>query len=167
MNLQNLTPDTTALISEKLLAEAESVSGKKILEFGFLNGSPFKAFSSGFEYYCCIDKSDDFSQIAYSEAQNHGLNLIPYEEIGEDCYFGRFHLVYTIFGLHDRAHLADEIMRLRRLIIKQGKIVIIDAAENGIEDRFIKQMKLCGFSDSSVEHLDFDGTNAFLISAKK
>ncbi len=167
MNGQNLTPKSKALIIEKLKEAAGSVSGNKILEFGCPVCTPAAELCSEYEFYICIDNFEGFNERQFSEAQKNLINVIPYEEINEDCYFGRFHLVYTIFEFHDRKHLADEIMRLRRLIIKQGKIVIIDLQEDGLEDRYLKQMKLCGFSDSAVEYLDLDGERAFLISAEK
>ncbi len=166
MNL-SLSNESKTLIAGKLMQEAASVPGNKILEFSLAEYSPVILPGNGFESYICIDNSEGFSISDDPEIEKQGFRRIPYEEIGEDCYFGRFHLVYIIFGFHGRTHLADEIMKLRRLLIKQGKMVIIDLCGDGIEKNYHKQMKLCGFSDASVEILDLDGVPAFMASAQK
>ncbi len=162
-----ITPESKALIEEKLRREADSVSGKKVLEFCCTENSPFTDLSTEFESYICIDNKNDLRIFPDHEAEKLGDYVIPYEEISEDCYFGRFHLVYTIFGFYGRARLADEIMKLRRLIIKGGKMVIIDFSEEGLETKYLKQMKLCGFTEPAVDSFVINGDPAFMISARK
>ncbi len=167
MDEYKLTSESKKLIAEKLLQELSTVSGKKILEFGFTENTLFKELSAGNEFAICIDKFDVFSESTRSEIEKQGIDLIPYEELSEDCYFGRFHLVYTIFKFSDRPHLVDEIMRLRRLIIKGGEMVIADLRKDGLEEEYIKQMKRCGFADATSEPMDFNGMPAFMITARK
>ncbi len=168
MNERNiLTLESKALIEEKLRRETDSVSGKKVLGFCCTENSPSADLSTDFESYICIDNINDLRDFSDHEAEKWGDHVIPYEEISEDCYFGRFHLVYTIFGFYSRARLADEIMKLRRLIIKGGKMVIIDFCEDGLETKYLKQMKLCGFTEAAVDSFNINGVPAFMISAQK
>ena len=162
-----LTTGSKALIEDKLRRETDSVSGKKVIEFCCTENSPFTDLSTDFESYICIDNKIDLRNFPDHKTEKQGDHVIPYEEISEDCYFGRFHLVYTIFGFYGRARLADEIMKLRRLIIKGGKMVVIDFSEDGLETKYLKQMKLCGFTEAAVDSFVINGTPAFMISAQK
>ena len=113
------------------------------------------------------DKDPDLQQKLGAEAEKCGAQLIPDSELGEDCYFGRFHLVYTLFGFRGLPHLVDEIMRLRRLILKGGKMLIADYEDESFDAECVKQLKRCGFTQINTETFVLDGKKAFLITAEK
>ena len=102
-----------------------------------------------------------------TKSEADSVSLIPDSELEEDCYFGRFHMVYSVFAFHGLQRLVDEIMRLRRLIIKGGKMVIVDFPADNYENECIKQLKRCGFEKISTAGLEIEGKPAFLISAEK
>ncbi len=153
----------TALISQQL----STAIGRKALEFGSCRCSLAGALHGETEYLACTDKSGKTPETLRQLAEQKEIILIPDCELSEDCYFGRFHLVYTLFGFHDLPHLVDEIMRLRRLILKGGKMVVIDFAADGFADECIKQLKRCGFENIAEETLEIDGKPAFLLKAVK
>ncbi|MBQ6504755.1 MAG: thioesterase family protein [Flexilinea sp.] len=153
----------TALMRQQL----RTAIGRKALEFGSGKCSLAETLIGDLEYLACTDKSDKTLKAIQQQPDKNEITLIPDSELGEDCYFGRFHMVYTLFGFHDLPHLVDEIMRLRRLILKGGKMVVIDFAADGFADECIKQLKRCGFENITEETFDIDGNPAFLLEAVK
>ena len=153
----------TALMRRQLI----TAIGRKALEFGSGRCSLADTLRGEVEYLACTDKAEKMPEALRQLAEQKDVTLIPDSELGEDCYFGRFHLVYTLFGFHDLPHLVDEIMRLRRLILKGGKMVVIDFAADGFADECIKQLKRCGFENITEETFDIDGKSAFLLEAVK
>ena len=147
--------------------EIRTASGLKALEFGSGSCSPAAELRGELEYLACTDKSDAVLDALRESAEAEDIVVIPDRELAEDCYFGRFHLVYTVFGFRELPHLVDEIMRLRRLILKGGKMVIINTAADGFDAECIKQLKRCGFTDITEKSFALDGDQAFLLCAVK
>lgn len=162
-----LSEKSVLLLTEKMKGQINNANGRKALEFGSGSFSLAGILRGELEYLGCTDKSVQILESITATAESNDIHLIPDSELSEDCYFGRFHLVYTLFGFHGLPHLVDEIMRLRRLILKGGRMVIIDSAENNFEADCIKQLKRCGFVNIETESFDCDGRSVFLISAQK
>ena len=167
MNSIDLSESSRTLLANKLRREIESASGRKALEYRSGRFSLAEELRDCLIYLACADKFEAFPDSLKQKAETGDIFLIPDSELGEDCYFGRFHIVYTIFGFRGIRSLVDEIMRLRRLIIKGGKIIVADYTEDSFNDECIKQMKRCGFSDIRTELFSIDGKPAFLITAEK
>ena len=165
----NISKETGSCLTAKLREEIETVPGRKVLEYGSGRCSFAADLRSMLDYLACADSPSEFTGSFREEAEKHDIFLIPDDELGEDCYFGRFHLVYTPFGLRGKPGLVDEIMKLRRLILKGGKIVIIDSAAGDFEAECLKQLKRCGFSDPDMITFDIgNGESAvFMITAQK
>ena len=153
----------TALMHKQL----STAIGRKALEFGSGRCTLADVLRGELEYLACTDKSGKALETLRQQTEKEDIFLIPDSELSEDCYFGRFHMVYTLFGFHDLPHLVDEIMRLRRLILKGGKMVIIDFAADGFTEDCIKQLKRCGFANITEETFEIDGRPAFLLEAVK
>lgn len=153
----------TALMQEQL----GTAVGRKALEFGSGRCTLADVLQGELEYLACTDKSREALETLRQQAEKEDIVLIPDSELSEDCYFGRFHMVYTLFGFQDLPHLVDEIMRLRRLILKGGKMVIIGFAGDGLPEDCIKQLKRCGFENITEETFEIDGRSAFLLEAVK
>ncbi len=147
--------------------EINSTGAEKILEFGSGKFSIAEALNNEQIHLSCTDKFNVFPDFLRAFAANQDIDLILNEEIDEDCYFGRFHVVYTNFGFSGLPHLVDEIMRLRRLLLKGGKMIIVDFAVNDFQAECLRQLKRCGFLNTRTETLDLDGTPAFRIIAEK
>lgn len=163
----NLTESSALQLTELLRVEINCAPGGKVLEFASGTLSLADSLYSFTEYLACSDKSNDFPVKLHILAESGAVHLIPDDELDEDCYFGRFHLVYTNFGFQGLSHLVDEIMRLRRLLIKGGKMVIMDMVSNDFEKECIKQLKRCGFSDIRSDTFSLDGMPVFRITAEK
>ncbi|MBR6088998.1 MAG: hypothetical protein IKP86_03630 [Anaerolineaceae bacterium] len=163
----NLSAAATAAITDILRNEVKTAIGGKALDFGNCSFPVTNALSADLEYLAFTDKSEEFLNGIRESAEAADIHLISDRELEEDCYFGRFHLVYTVFGFHDLPHLVDEIMRLRRLIRKGGRMVIIDFDENGFADEYIKQLKRCGFTAFSKDTFTIDGISAFILRTEK
>ena len=160
---QRIETQLTDLIEEQI----RTAIGQKVLEFG--TGTYTLAHDlCGKTDLSCTDKSMEALRNAMrTKSEADSVSLIPDSELEEDCYFGRFHMVYSVFAFHGLQRLVDEIMRLRRLIIKGGKMVIVDIAADNFENECIKQLKRCGFEKISTTGLEIEGKPAFLISAEK
>lgn len=141
--------------------------GKKVLEFGSCACSIVDAVIQQCDYLALTDKDPALSERFSRFSEDNKVQIIPDSELGEDCYFGRFHLVYTLFGFHDLPHLVDEIMRLRRLILKGGKIAAVDFTADGFAGECTKQLKRCGFQNFKNQTFMIEGKEAFLITAEK
>ena len=147
--------------------EIETAVGKKALEYGSGVCSLAAELREDLEYLACTDRSGEVLHDLRETAAQKDIYLIPDAELSEDCYFGRFHLVYTLFGFHKLPHLVDEIMRLRRLILKGGKMVIIGFTDDQSDAECIKQLKRCGFTGIEEGIFDLGGMAVFRISAVK
>lgn len=167
MDKIELTETNKKALLDLMAQEIESASGKKALEYGSGICSLAAELRGNLEYLACTDRSGDVLNGFREIAGKSDIYLIPDAELGEDCYFGRFHLVYTLFGFQGLPHLVDEIMRLRRLILKGGKMVIIGLADDQADADCLKQLKRCGFSEIKNEKFDLDGLTVFRISAVK
>ena len=167
--MENHTLTNTA--KEQLIGMIRGETGTsaedKILEFGSGRYTIAEALHGVSGRLSCTDKFDVFPDTLRDFAEIHDINLIPNAEIEEDCYFGRFQVVYTNFGFFGIPHLVDEIMRLRRLLLKGGKMIIVDCDENGFQAECLKQLKRCGFLQPRTETFELDGKTAFLITAEK
>ena len=141
--------------------------GRKLLEFGSCGTTIADLISAHCDYLALTDKAPDITEKLSRFAEESKIQLIPASELSEDCYFGRFHLVYTLFGFRGLPHLVDEIMGLRRLILKGGKIVIIDHPSDHFADECTKQLRRCGFQSIRTETSEAEGKEIFLISAEK
>ena len=140
----------------------------KALEFGWTNCFLGRELRPEFGYLAASDRFSECPEQLKADAEKLDLMLIPYEEIGEDCYFGRFHFLYSAFAMHECGkHLVDDILILRRLIIKGGRIVFVDEDANGFAAYCEKQLGRCGFLNISTEHFEMSGKSCFLISAEK
>ena len=155
-----------ALIS-LMEGEIRTAAGGKALEYGSGICSLAAELRGDLEYLACTDRSGDALNDLRETAAEKEIFLIPDTELDEDCYFGRFHLVYTLFGFRKQPHLVDEIMRLRRLILKGGKMVIIGLADDASDAECIKQLKRCGFAGIEEGLSDLGGMTVFRISAVK
>ncbi len=162
-----LSENSREMLLGRLREEIGTALGRKVLEFGSGTCSLAEALRGDLEYLACSDKSGEALELLRPAAEALDIRLIPDSEMGEDCYFGRFHMVYTLFGFEGLPHLVDEVMRLRRLILKGGKIVVIGRAENDFAAECIKQLKRCGFTDIRTGTFDLDGSPSFLITAGK
>ena len=167
MNHKTITPESRRQLLSEIRKEIATASGRKVLEYGSSILSLAAELRGELDYLACTDKSAEFLETFRPEAKERDILLIPDDELGEDCYFGRFHLVYTLFGLHGQSHLVDEIMRLRRLLLKGGKVVIIDTPAEGFDGECIKQLKRCGFNDPHAAFPDLEGEAAFMITVQK
>ncbi len=167
MNEITLSNESIDQLMKLMQEQIRTAAGGKALEFGSIGFSLAKTLRRDLEYLACGDKSETFPENLRSIADELDIHLIPDPEMGEDCYFGRFHMVYTLFGFRGLPHLVDEIMRLRRLILKGGKMVIVDWEENQFDAECVKQLKRCGFQNITVNPFTLDGQEAFLISAEK
>lgn len=141
--------------------------GKKVLEFGSCGCTIADAIVPQCDYLALTDKDPALVEKFSRFSGENKVQIIPDNELGEDCYFGRFHLVYTLFGFHDLPHLVDEIMRLRRLILKGGKIAAADFTADGFADECTKQLKRCGFQNFKNRTFTIEGKEVFLITAEK
>ena len=166
-NLTVFSEESMEKLTTLMRQQLSTAIGRKALEFGSSRCSLADTLRGELEYLACTDKSNKALKAIRQQSENKGITQIPDSELGEDCYFGRFHLVYTLFGFHDLPHLVDEIMRLRRLILKGGKMVVIDFAADGFANECIKQLKRCGFENITEETFDIDGKPAFLLEAVK
>ena len=162
-----LSQTARGVLAEKIKNEILSAPGRKALEFGSGKYSLAPDLREELEYLACTDKTEAGLGSVRPAAEANDISLIPDSEMGEDCYFGRFHLVYTVFGFSGLPHLVDEIMRLRRLIIKGGKLAAVDFADDGFETECVKQLKRCGFAEIKTDHFLLDGRQAFMLSAEK
>ena len=163
----SLSDEAKSRLSVLMAEQVHTAIGQKALEFASGNCSLADQLRGELEYLACTDKSAEKLNALRPEAEKKDITLIPDSELGEDCYFGRFHLVYTLFGFRELPHLVDEIMRLRRLILKGGKMVIVDFADGNFETECTKQLKRCGFEKISTSEFELDGKKAFLIGAEK
>ena len=155
------------MLADILKQEINDAAGRKALEYACGRYSLAESLRDELDYIACTDKSAELLETLKDKAGEKGIYLIPDDELSEDCYFGRFHIVYTIFGFQGISHPVDEILRLRRLLIKGGKIIIIDFSENAFQEECIKQLKRCGFSDIAVTAFLSDDKPAFKITAVK
>ena len=153
----------TALIEKNI----DPAFGSKLLEFGSAGTSIAGYLCEQCDYLALTDKDKEFTEKPERFREDNKIQLIPDESLSEDCYFGRFHLVYTLFGFRGLPHLVDEIMRLRRLIIKGGKIAVIDYTDDDFSNECIKQLKRCGFQNFHQEIFEAEGKEAFLIVSEK
>ena len=154
-------------LGELVISKTDPAFGRKLLEFGSCGYSAAAYTAARCDSLSLTDKDPDLQQKLGAEAEKCGAQLIPDSELGEDCYFGRFHLVYTLFGFRGLPHLVDEIMRLRRLILKGGKMLIADYEDESFDAECVKQLKRCGFTQINTETFVLDGKKAFLITAEK
>lgn len=165
------TLTTSDIFREKIIElirnQIQIAPGRKILEFGSLSCTIAEDILQDCDYLALTDKSTDFIQIFNQLASNPKIQLIADSELEEDCYFGRFHLAYTLFGFRGLPHLVDEIMRVRRLILKGGNLVICDLCEDDSANQYIKQLKRCGFEKITQESFSAEGKDAFLLIANK
>ena len=162
-----LSDESYSKLTRMLENQISTAAGRKMLEYGSGTCSLAELLRPDLEYLACTDKDPAALNALLPDPGTTETVLIPDEELGEDCYFGRFHMVYVLFSLHDMSHLVDELMRLRRLIIKGGKLVIIDFCENDFDAECSKQLKRCGFPDQKTDHFEIDGKAAFLTAAEK
>ena len=167
MEKRELTETSKKALLDLMKEEVKTAAGRKALEYGNGVCSLASELRPELEYLACTDRSGEALNDLRESAAKEDIYLIPDAELGEDCYFGRFHLVYTLFGFQKQPHLVDEIMRLRRLILKGGKMVIIGLAEDQFDAECIKQLKRCGFAGINNEPFDLDGLAVFRISAVK
>ena len=167
MNQFNISDENKKTIDGMIHSELESAIGRKVLEFGSGRVSLAEELADDLEYIACTDKSAEALEQFRLALQKESIHIIPDNEMGEDCYFGRFHMIYTVFGFHGLAHLVDEIMRLRRLILKGGKLVIIEETDGDFEAECLKQLKRCGFLIKRTEPINAVPNPLFLISAEK
>ena len=154
-------------LAARLQEQIETAAGSKALEFGSGKCSLAQELRKKVDYLACTDKSDETIESLRPMAEENDIQLIPDRELAEDCYFGRFHLVYTLFGFRGLTHLVDEIMRLRRLMIKGGKMVIIDLDPDHFAAECEKQLKRCGFLINRNDTFEINGKVLFLIEAEK
>lgn len=161
------TKDSYRELSGKISSLISPEFGRKLLEFGSCGASVAADIFSECDYLALTDKDPQITEKLQDIAEKYPVQIIPDHELGEDCYFGRFHLVYTLFGFHNLPHLVDEIMRLRRLILKGGQIAVIDFTEGNFTAECTKQLKRCGFENINTETFVFNGQEALMISAQK
>ena len=154
-------------ILKQIEAYKASTPQFKTLEFACGNCSVAEEMRETCEFLALTDKNPAVLESFRPFAAEKDISLIPDEELDEDCYFGRFHLIYTLFGFRNLPHLVDEIMRLRRLIIKGGQMIIIDEMTDNFSAECQKQLKRCGFENFSTETFPIDGKEAFLIAVRK
>ena len=154
-------------LAEIIADEIDTGTGRKILEFGSGSGSVAEILRDKCDYLACTDKDQAALEQLNTAGAGAEIVLIPDSELEEDCYFGRFHMVYTLFGFQDLPHLVDEIMRLRRLILKGGKMVIVGSPDGNSETECTKQLKRCGFVDISSESAEIEEEKVFIITARK
>ena len=162
-----LSDEAKARLTELMSGQIRTAIGLKALEYASGTCSLAGSLRGQLEYLAITEKSAEKLGTLRPGSEKQDIVLIPDSELGEDCYFGRFHLVYSLFGFRGTPHLVDEIMRLRRLILKGGKMVIIDFAADGFEAECIKQLKRCGFEKIRSEAFELDGKAAFLLEAEK
>ena len=153
--------------TERLRKEIEASEGRKCLLFGASCFPQAAALRDKMEYLACSDKSDAALDTIRESAAEMDIHLIPASELGEDCYFGRFNLIFCLSSFQGLPRLVDEIMALRRLLIKGGSMVIADRDEDGLYDDCLKQLKRCGFTDPFSEKYEIDGEPFFLIRVTK
>ena len=154
-------------ILKQIEAYKASTPQFKTLEFACGNCSVAEEMRETCEFLALTDKNPAVLESFRPFAAEKDISLIPDEELDEDCYFGRFHLIYTLFGFRNLPHLVDEIMRLRRLIIKGGQMIIIDEMTDNFSAECQKQLKRCGFTDFSAETFPIDGKEVFLLAVRK
>ena len=154
-------------IQKQIESDKASTLQFKALEFACGTCSIAEGMRETCDFLALTDKNPAVLENARSFADEHGISLIPDAELDEDCYFGRFHLVYTLFGFRNLPRLVDEIMRLRRLIIKGGQMIIIDETTGNFSEQCQKQLKRCGFENFQTETFPIDGKEAFLIAVRK
>lgn len=167
MEKPELTETNKKALIGLMKQEIETASGKKALEYGSGICSLAAELRGELEYLACTDKSEDALNDLREIPGEGRISLIPDAELDEDCYFGRFHLVYTLFGFQQLQHPLDVIMRLRRLILKGGKMVVFGIADDRSDAECIKQLKRCGFAGIENEEHDLGGMKVFRISAVK
>ena len=154
-------------IQKQIEADRSSTPQFKALEFACGNCSIAEGIRETCEFLALTDKNPAVLESFRLFAAEKEISLIPDEELDEDCYFGRFHLIYTLFGFRNLPHLVDEIMRLRRLIIKGGQMIIIDEMTDNFSAECQKQLKRCGFTDFTAETFPIDGKEVFLLAVRK
>lgn len=163
-----ISDNDRAALARMIAAENNRKDDCKALEFGWTNCFLGRELRPEFGYLAVSDRFSDCPDQLKADAERLDLTLIPYAEIGEDCYFGRFHFLYSVFTMHQCGkHLVDDILVLRRLVIKGGCIVFADEDTDGFAAYCEKQLVRCGFLNISLERFETGGKNCFLIRAEK
>lgn len=161
--MENIEIKSTEL-REKILTALRGSEGKKVLLFGVSQLPLLSSLREEMEYLGCTDKSDAALTPIKETADIH---IIPASEMGEDCYFGRFNLIFSLYSFQGLPRLVDEVMALRRLLIKGGKLIIADTEGNGLCANCLKQLKRCGFTEVTTENIGPEGDPGFFITARK
>ena len=160
---QLMEKQLTDLIEDQI----RTAIGQKVLEFGTGTYTLARDLCEKIDLSCTDKSVEALRNAMQTKSADASVSLIPDSELEEDCYFGRFHMVYSVFAFHGLQRLVDEVMRLRRLIIKGGKMVIVDFVDDNFKNECIKQLKRCGFEKINTTDLEIEGKPAFLISAEK
>ncbi len=163
-----VSDDTRAVLVRMIGAEIDRKHDCKALEFGWTNCFLGRELRPEFGYLAVSDRFSECPEQLKADAERLDLTLIPYAEIGEDCYFGRFRFLYSVFTMRQCGkHLVDDILVLRRLIIKGGRMVFVDEDTDGFAAYCEKQLGRCGFLNISLDRFETGGKNCFIIRAEK
>ena len=157
-------------IAEKISAHINPQTDKKALDFGCGTGLLSFALADKLPQISVTDPSSGMIQIVRQKIAGSGMNhisILPYAELDEDCYFGRFNLIYSSMVFHHLANVDADLFRLRHLLIKGGHILIVDLdpvspafhesdpnfqGHNGFpRDEFRKILKRGGFTEITFE----------------
>ncbi len=163
-----VSDDTRAVLVRMIGAEIDRKHDCKALEFGWTNCFLGRELRPEFGYLAVSDRFSECPEQLKADAERLDLTLIPYAEIGEDCYFGGCRFLYSVFTMRQCGkHLVDDILVLRRLIIKGGRMVFVDEDTDGFAAYCEKQLGRCGFLNISLDRFETGGKNCFIIRAEK
>ena len=96
MEKRELTETSKKALLDLMKEEVKTASGRKALEYGSGVCSLASELRPELEYLACTDRSGEALNDLRESASKEDIYLIPDAELGEDCYFGRFHLVYAV-----------------------------------------------------------------------
>lgn len=158
------------VIAQKIAAKLDPQKDKKAMEFGCGTGLIAFSLLDKIPQIACCDPSESMIEIVQEKIIESGtkqLTIIPYDSLDEDCYFGRFDLIYSSMVFHHISDIDAELFQLRHLLIKGGRLITVDLdpcdpdfhaedkdfqGHSGFShDEFTKIMKRGGFEQISFE----------------
>lgn len=74
--------------------------------------------------------SDPFGSVT-EQITRRNITIVPYDFLDEDCYFGRYELLFSVNTFHRFTRPQLELLQLRRLIHKGGRVLIFDREDPG------------------------------------
>ncbi len=140
--------ERAAKLADAIRVQLKSTD-RKALDFGCGTGLLALNLLKDLPDLSVTDNSEEMVSVLQRKLEQNGtaLDIIPTANLGEDCYFGRFDLIYSSMVFHHIRKVEDEMLKLRRLIVKGGRFLMIDL--NPVAPEF------------HADFPDFDGHHGF------